>query len=216
MPPLALLWLGLLLGLRHAADPDHVVAVGAIAARTRGLWPAARLGVLWGAGHTLTVFIVASGIILFNVVVPPRLGLALEFTVAIALVALGLINVRPHHHHAAVPDDAKGERRAFAVGLVHGLAGSAAISLLVVASVTDPWWACAYLLVFGVGTLVGMTLMTTGVAWPLAAAAGRWRPSDRLLPIISGVMSVAFGLWLAYEIGWSDGLFLTTPTWTPH
>jgi high-affinity nickel-transport protein len=211
-----LLGLGLLLGIRHAADPDHVVAVGVIATRTRGLWPAARLGVLWGAGHTVTLFIVASGIILFNLVVPPRLGLALEFTVAIALVTLGLINVRSHSHSDTGPDDASGGRRAFTVGLVHGLAGSAAVALLVVATVNEPWWACAYLLVFGAGTLAGMTLITTGVAWPLAAAAGRWRASDQLLRMASGTMSVAFGLWLVYEIGWSDGLFLATPTWTPH
>ena len=86
LPPLALLWLGLALGLRHAADPDHVVAVGAIGARTRRLWPAMQLGLVWGLGHTLTLFIVASGIILFHWVVPPRLGLGMEFAVAVALV----------------------------------------------------------------------------------------------------------------------------------
>src|SRR6185295_14812240 len=105
MQPLALLGLGLLLGLRHAADPDHVVAVGAIAARTQRWWPATRLGIAWGLGHTLTLFVVASGIILFDWVVPPRLGLAMEFCVAAALVVLGLVNVRSHSHDPAARAD---------------------------------------------------------------------------------------------------------------
>src|SRR5262245_47685553 len=124
MQPLALVCLGLLLGLRHAADPDHVVAIGAIAARTKRLWPAMRLGIVWGLGHTLTLFVVASGIILFDWVVPPRLGLSMEFCVAIALVVVGFVNVRPHSHDRPGSSEASGPRRAFLVGLVHGLAGS--------------------------------------------------------------------------------------------
>src|SRR5262245_17470124 len=156
MQPLALLSLGLLLGLRHAADPDHVVAVGAIAAGTRRLWPATLLGVAWGLGHTLTLFTVASGILLFNWVIPARVGLGMEFCVAIVLVVVGLLNVRSHSHDRQT-GDVTGPRRAFLVGLAHGLAGSAAVALLVLASVDDRRWACAYLLVFGVGTLLGMT-----------------------------------------------------------
>jgi ABC-type nickel/cobalt efflux system permease component RcnA len=96
--PLALLGLGLLLGLRHAVDPDHVVAVTAIAARTRRVLPATLLGIVWGLGHTLTLFAVGAGIILFNWAVPPRLGLAMEFCVALALVVVGLLNLhRPSH-----------------------------------------------------------------------------------------------------------------------
>ena len=216
MQPAALLGLGLLLGLRHAADPDHVVAIGAIAARTRRLWPAMQLGIVWGLGHTLTLFTVASGIILFNWVVPPRLGLGMEFCVAIALVIVGFVNIRSHRHDHVQSSGAGGPRRAFLVGLVHGLAGSAAVALLVVATVRDSLWASAYLLLFGAGTLVGMTLITTGLAWPVAMAAHQWRGGDRVVRIATGGLSVAMGVWLVYQIGWSDGLFLATPTWTPH
>lgn len=217
MQPLALLVLGLTLGLRHAADPDHVVAIAAIAARTRRVWPATVIGIVWGLGHTLTLFIVASAIILFDWVVPPRLGLGMEFCVAAALVVIGLINVRPqrhdhHHERAAV----RGPRRAFAVGLVHGLAGSAAVALLVLASVGDRRWACAYILIFGLGTLIGMAAITTGFALPVAAAASQWRGGDRFMRLATGAMSMAMGVWLVYEIGWQDGLFLAIPNWTPH
>ena len=91
LQPLALLGLGFLLGLRHAMDPDHVVAVTAIAARTRRALPAALLGIAWGAGHTLTLWLVGAAIIVFDLVVPARVGLALEFAVALALVGLGFI-----------------------------------------------------------------------------------------------------------------------------
>ena len=213
LSPLALLGFGFALGLRHAADPDHVVAVTAIAVRTRRVWPAARLGAAWGLGHTLTLFTVGAGIILFNWVVPPRLGLLLEFVVALALVVVGLWNLRDLHPKLAeraprfsgVP-----ARRAFTVGLVHGLAGSAAVALLVLATVRDPRWACA------LGTLIGMALVSASVALPMAAFAGRWPTGPRTVRLATGALSLLFGLWLAFQIGWLDGLFTAQPTWHPH
>src|SRR5262245_1898449 len=218
MHPLALLGLGLVLGLRHAADPDHVVAVTAITARTRRLAPAAWLGVAWGIGHTTTLFLVGSVILLFNVVVPPRVGLTFEFAVAIALVVVGLLNLRGGSDRSEL--EAAGTRlpatRAFGVGLVHGLAGSAAVALLVLATVRDPRWACGYLIVFGVGTLIGMMLVTTSVATPVGLAARRWHAFPQLARVGSGLLSLGFGAWLIYQIGWLDGLFRAAPHWTPH
>lgn len=214
-----LLGLALLLGIRHAADPDHVVAVTAIAARTRRILPAMRLGLVWGLGHTLTLFVVGAGIILFNWIVPPRLGLAMEFCVALALVMVGLLNLgRPPRCERDLEGGAgrPPAGRAFVVGLFHGLAGSAAVALLVLATVRDPGWACGYLLVFGLGTLLGMALITTGFALPVATAARQWGGAARLIRLSTGALSLAFGLWLVYQIGWQDGLFLTTPHWTPR
>jgi hypothetical protein len=216
MQPLSLLWLGLLLGIRHAADPDHVVAIGAIAARTRDLRAAATLGVVWGLGHMLTLLVVASGIILSNWVVPPRVGLAMEFCVAIAIVVVGVLNVGCTAHRGIDEAHRRGPARAFTVGIVHGLAGSAAVALLVVATVRDAWWACAYVAVFGAGTIVGMTLITTVLALPLMTAAQHVQGGASLMRAVSGIASIAFGAWLAYQVGFSDGLFLATPTWTPH
>ncbi len=214
----AILGLGLLLGLRHAADADHVVAVTAIAARTRRVLPAMWLGIVWGIGHTLTLFAVGACIILFNWVVPPRVGLALEFCVALALIVVGLLNLgRPRAGSDLGAGDARPPAgKAFVVGLVHGLAGSAAVALLVLATVRDPLWACGYLLVFGFGTLLGMTLVTTGFALPVATASRRWGGATRLINVTTGVLSVAFGLWMAWHIGWGEGLFLASPTWVAH
>ena len=218
MPPLALLGLGLVLGLRHAADPDHVVAVTAITARTRRLASAAWLGAVWGIGHTTTMFLVGSFIILFNVVVPPRVGLAFELAVAIALVVVGLLNLRRGTARSGLEGTVSRlpVARAFGVGLVHGLAGSAAVALLVLATVRDARWACGYLLVFGAGTLVGMMLITTGVAAPLGLASRRWSGFTQVARVGSGLLSLGFGAWLIYQIGCLDGLFGAVAHWTPH
>jgi high-affinity nickel-transport protein len=214
-----LLSLGFLLGLRHATDPDHMVAVSAMAAQTRRVSAATRLGMAWGLGHSLTLFVVAGAIILFNWVVPPRLGLALEFGVALALIAVGLMNLRHRSHdHAAFESEAPRPPagRAFIVGIVHGLAGSAAAALLVLATIRDPRWACVYLLVFGAGTLMGMALITTGLVIPLSSATRRWADTGRLVRVSTGVLSLISGVWLAYQIGWHDGLFLATVSWLPR
>jgi high-affinity nickel-transport protein len=215
---LTLLGLALLLGIRHAADPDHVVAVTAIAARTRRILPALRLGLVWGLGHTLTLFGVGTGIILFNWTMPPRVGLAMEFCVALALVGVGLLNLghRPRPDSSLARAGRPPADRAFVVGLAHGLAGSAAVALLVLATVRDPGWACAYLIVFGLGTVAGMVLITTGFAMPVASAVRRWSGASQMIRVSTGALSLAFGLWLVYEIGWRGGLFLATPHWTPR
>jgi high-affinity nickel-transport protein len=215
MNPFPLLALGFVLGLRHAADPDHVVAVTAITSRTRSATPAALLGAVWGLGHTLTLFVVGVAIVVFNWAVPPRVGLTLEFLVALALVTIGLWNLRGGHAHE---DAGLGEGssrpptgKAFLVGMAHGLAGSAAVALLVLATVRDPLGACVYLFVFGLGTLLGMTIITTGFALPLSAAARRWGGAPRILRLSTGTLSILLGAWLIYQIGWRDGLFLTIP-----
>ncbi|HTR97057.1 MAG TPA: HupE/UreJ family protein [Candidatus Acidoferrales bacterium] len=218
MNPLALLGLGLVLGIRHASDPDHVVAVAAITARTRRLLPATLLGAVWGLGHSLTLFVVGSAIVAFNLVVPPRLGLSMEFAVALALVVVGSLNLRrgrAHAHDELGGADRLPAARAFVVGLVHGLAGSAAIALLVLATVRTLSLALAYLGTFAIGTLIGMALITTGFALPLSAGTRRWPRFATSLRIATGLLSVGFGLWLVWQIGFVDGLFRAHPNWIP-
>jgi cytochrome c biogenesis protein CcdA len=199
--PLALLGLGLLLGIRHAADSDHVVAVTAIATRHRSIGPAARIGLLWGLGHTVTVCAVGGLIVLFNLTVPPRVSLSFEFAVGIALTVVGVLNVTGRGGFVSADAVASGGQglRAFLVGLVHGLAGSAAIALLVLASVRDPWLGCAYLLVFGLGTMVGMMLITVTVASPVALLARRLSWDGGFLRFATGLASVAVGAYVMLQ-----------------
>lgn len=218
MSTLALAGIGLVLGIRHAADSDHVVAVTAIAARHRRIGPAAFIGAVWGLGHTLTICVVGGLIILFNVVVPPRVGLALEFAVGIALTVVGTLNVAGKGGFlSSAAEDAKGTGvKAFVVGLVHGLAGSAAVALLVLATVREPVAACLYLLVFGLGTICGMMLVTVAFASPVAVLARRFAWHGGTLRLATGVLSLAFGAYVMIQVGFVDGLFRAVPHWDPR
>ena len=241
---LAMIGLGLLLGIRHSTDADHVVAVTTIVSQQRRVRDAAMIGALWGVGHTLTIAVVGSAIILFNVAIPPRIGLSMEFSVAIMLIILGVLNLtgimqwitdwfarsgkttRVGEHGFAQKTESLLDRavgrvgayqviRPLAVGTVHGLAGSVAVALLVLASITAPAWAVAYLLVFGLGTILGMMVMTIFISLPFTYT-GSFRRLNSGLRLTSGLVSVAFGLFLAYHIGFVDGLFTSSPQWTPR
>jgi high-affinity nickel permease len=278
----SLLFLGFFLGMRHATDADHVVAIATIVSRQRTLRGSALIGGAWGLGHTLTILVVGGAIILFGVVIPARVGLAMELAVGIMLVLLGLLTLTglgrvireaagtragraipghvhvhdhlahgyPHDHAHAHGDyvhqhahghgaEDHGHRddetplalidrslgglsiynclRPLIVGIVHGLAGSAAVALLVLAAVRDPGWAMAYLLLFGVGTVLGMMLITTALAAPFAFSWSSLPRFNWQLRVASGLISFGFGLLLIYQIGFADGgLFTASPAWQPH
>jgi ABC-type nickel/cobalt efflux system permease component RcnA len=231
--------LGLLLGMRHSTDPDHVVAVSTIVSKQRSIRQAGLIGTIWGLGHTLTIFAVGSLIILFGVVIPPRLGLSMEFSVALMLILLGVLNLtgvmqrltsyltpkrtRAVSSRAETMLDRTVGRfgiyqfvRPLVIGIVHGLAGSAAVALLVLSTIHSPVWATVYLLIFGAGTMVGMMCMTAAMAVPLAFAGKRFTSMSRVFSVASGVVSVCFGFFLVYQLGFLGGLFTSHPQWTPR
>jgi ABC-type nickel/cobalt efflux system permease component RcnA len=150
----SVLVLGFLLGMRHATDPDHVVAVTTIVAQQRSLARAARTGVLWGIGHTATILLVGGAIVLLKVQlsgIPARLGLSLELAVAVMLIVLGLLTLAGNDRRVT-----ESTARPVTIGFVHGLAGSAAVATLPqVALIPDPVWAVGYLAVFGAGRSPG-------------------------------------------------------------
>jgi hypothetical protein len=264
---LTILAIGFLLGMRHATDPDHVIAVSTIVSRERSIPKAALIGILWGCGHTITIVAVGAAIIMFGLAFPARVGLTMEFSVGLMLILLGVLNLTgamkwltqkfsPAHpqvtgehahlhehnsklhlhwhshgpageHHAASLATPARIRAPFAhlgvfhtlrplfVGLVHGLAGSAAVALLVLNTIRDPKWAILYLLVFGVGTIAGMMLITAAIALPFSFAGYKFAWLNRGLITASGLVSLAFGLFICYHIGLVDGLFSGHPNWTP-
>jgi high-affinity nickel permease len=262
---LSIIALGFFLGMRHATDPDHVIAVTTIVSRQRSLGHAALIGVLWGLGHTITILGVGSAIILFGVVIPPRVGLSMELSVGLMLVLLGVLNLsgiarwiaetlapfgshpqeHPHEHrnyghsHLLVPAVGKPSgagdssplnwtQRAFhrlglyqvvrplVVGVVHGFAGSAAVALLVLTTIRVPSWAVFYLLVFGIGTVAGMMLITAAIAVPFKFSESRFVRLNRGMGMASGLVSIAFGLFIVYQTSFVNGLFSNNPAWVPR
>ena len=233
MTLLAILALGFFLGMRHATDSDHVVAVTTIVSRERTARAALWIGALWGLGHSATILLVGGAIVLFGWVIPARVGLSMEMSVAVMLVVLGLINVSSaftsinesahRHQHGQQTDQSplphvhvRGPLRPLAIGVVHGLAGSAAVALLVLATISSPSLALVYLAVFGAGTVGGMMLLTLAMAVPITVLSKRFANLELTLSRATGVLSIAFGLLLAYQIGFGDGLFTATPRWAPH
>jgi high-affinity nickel-transport protein len=232
--------LGLVLGMRHSTDADHVVAISTIVSRQRGLRGAALIGSLWGLGHTVTIFIVGCLIILGGIVIPPRIGLSMEFCVALMLILLGVLNLTgvmarivarltptrpqdPVHHLPPGRVQSTVSQHGFyhllrplVVGLVHGLAGSAAIALLVLSTIHSPFWAVLYLIIFGVGTMLGMMCMTAAMSVPMTYAGDRLPVVSRYLGVASGLVSVCFGSFLVYQLGYVGGLFTSHPHWTPQ
>jgi high-affinity nickel-transport protein len=211
---ISVLALGFILGMRHATDADHVVAVTTIVSQQRSVGRAARIGALWGAGHTVTIVLVGGAILLFRLAVPPRLGLAMEFLVAVMLVLLGIRSVRGARRGRR--EAAWSPVRPVIVGFVHGLAGSAFVAMLVLTAIESAVVGVAYLLVFGVGTVAGMTLVTAAIAVPSSYAAARVSGAQRVVQLAAGVASVGVGLFLAHRVGVTDGLFAAAPHWTPQ
>ena len=188
---LIILSLGLLLGIRHATDADHVIAVSTIVSRERSLKGAARIGALWGFGHTATIMAVGAPLILFRWTISPKIGAAMELAVALMLIVLGtasLIDVRMR---------AYGVMRPVVIGVIHGLAGSAAITLLILTTIATPLLAIGYLLIFGIGTILGMMLLTTAIAVPVLAAGEDSGARSRLFRVAFALASISFGVFLA-------------------
>ena len=210
--------LGFLLGLKHATDADHVVAITTIVSRERSFRRAAWIGGMWGVGHSLTVFLVGGALVVFRIEMPPRVGLTLEFGVALMLIILGFNNLRPANaaksHSHDIPARFNGIRPLI-IGVVHGLAGSAAAALLVLAAIPDTMYALGYLFIFGIGTIAGMTLITAILAVPSVYAADRVVRLQSGIRLAAGALSLLFGIFVAREIIVNGGLFSDVTHWTP-
>jgi ABC-type nickel/cobalt efflux system permease component RcnA len=236
------LWgLGLVFGLKHATEADHIVAVSAIVSEQRNLLRSALVGALWGIGHTASLIFVGIIVLALRVAVPERVASWLEFGVALMIIALGAsallrgarrrrsdvhlhqhkhdgishIHIHFHEHEAQHTEPVAAHSHAVSrigfkpllVGAMHGLAGSAALTLLVLTQINSTALGLFYLAVFGIGSIAGMLLMSGLIGLPFWLSARKFNGVHEGMHTVAGALSIVFGLWYAYETAIASGLW---------
>lgn len=229
-----ILSLGLVFGLKHATEVDHVVAVTTIVSRHKNVFRSAVVGGLWGMGHTASLLVVAAIVLSLRIAVPEVVSAWLEFGVALMIIGLGLsalwralrksghVHVHKHdhdglshthvhfHEHETRHEPAARSHshnvsrvgwKPVLVGMVHGLAGSGALTLLVLTQIASPWLGLLYVLTFGLGSIVGMLLMSALIGLPFAIASAKLTHIHHGLQTAAAVLSICFGVWYAFSAG---------------
>ena len=230
-PLLMTLLIGFLLGMEHALDPDHVVAVSTMMSQHRTLGRSALVAVSWGLGHTATLSLVGLAVILFNVRIPDWLAPVAELAVGLVLLTLGAsivkgyltekVHAHLHQHggevHMHFHSHAGGEghdhqhrllqhRTSLLVGMVHGLAGSAALMLLVLATIRTPALGLFYILTFGIGSIVGMLGISALIGLPFTRIVQRHAEVHQKIRLTAGATSMAYGFFLIATTGIVQGI----------
>lgn len=229
-----ILTLGFLLGLKHATEADHLAAVSTIVSERKSLFSSAFVGALWGLGHTISLLAAGVFVLLLNFQISERAERALEFCVGLMLVLLGLnvlrkilqggeLHFHAHKHgarehvHPHIHEQPSNEvhthhgfsfsPRALIIGMIHGLAGSAALMLLVIPTISSRLMGLLYIIIFGIGSIGGMMLMSFLVGLPFHLTTLRFNRFNLLLRGAAGIFSVGLGLWIVYEKTILEGLF---------
>jgi sulfite exporter TauE/SafE len=219
----SVLLIGFVLGLQHAIEADHLAAVSTIVAEKKGLFTASLVGGMWGVGHTISLFVVGALVVFLKLQISPSVETKLEAIVGGMLILLGLnalrklfsadkIHVHTHEHgarehlhihaHGSDPVEMSHHRfspRSILIGMVHGLAGSAALMLLVVPTISSPTLALLYILIFGIGSIGGMMAMSFLIGLPLHFTAGRFALMNKGIRLAAGVFSLSLGGVIVYE-----------------
>lgn len=232
---MGILIFGFLLGLKHATESDHLAAVSTIVTERRNLWSSAIIGGIWGLGHTISLFIAGVLVLLLGFQISEQTERFLEFCVGIMLVLLGLNVLRKvaasgtpyfhNHQHAArsLPHphvrelaqiDQPNARhslffspRALFIGMIHGMAGSTALMLLIIPTIDSKLIGLLYIIIFGVGSIGGMMLMSLLVGLPFSLTALRFNRFNFVLQAIAGIISCTLGLLIIYEKGVTEKMF---------
>lgn len=231
-----ILGLGFFIGLRHATEGDHLAAVSTIVAERKSLWSSAIVGGLWGVGHTISLLAAGIVVLMLDFEISERMEKALEFVVGIMLLLLGANVLRklftggtlhfhshehgarehahPHVHGARQSDPAnthhglKFSPRSIVIGMVHGLAGSAALMLIVVPTIESKVVGLLYIVIFGIGSIGGMMIMSFLVGLPFHLTASKFNRINTYLQLTAGIIGIVFGLSIMYEKGIAEGLLI--------
>lgn len=228
---LSLLLIGFLIGMRHALEADHMAAVASLACGTQTFRETVKHGLVWGLGHTLTLFLFGSVVLWLDIVMPEQLASGLEFAVGIMLIVLGAdvlrrvyrdrvhfhshrhgeqVHLHAHAHPDKEPHSTSAHQHSHAetfpiktllVGLMHGMAGSAALILLTLETIQSPWLGMLYIMLFGVGSMLGMALLSVVIVIPLKASSRKLTWAHNSLQIAIGFATISLGGWIMADIG---------------
>lgn len=235
----SVIFLGFLIGMQHAMEADHVAAVASLATRSRSLGQTARQGAAWGAGHALTLFLFGGLVLVMDTLVPEHFAQGLELAVGFMLILLGLdvlrrllrdrIHFHQHRHGSTVHFHAHSHKqrqahaddphqhehveafplRALLVGMMHGMAGSAALIILTLNSVLSVAQGIVYIALFGVGSILGMALLAAVISLPLRYSSRSFTWAHNGLKAAVGLVTIAVGSMLVYELGIIQGLLIS-------
>lgn len=232
----SILLLGLLIGMQHAMEADHVAAVASLSTRTGSLRETARQGAVWGLGHTITLLCFGGMVLLLDTLIPENFAQLLELAVGVMLVLLGgdvirrvlrdRVHFHSHHHgedkhfhahsHRGQGDHQRDPHqhthskpfplRALFIGMMHGMAGSAALILLVLETVASPWLGLLYIALFGFGSIAGMALLAAVISLPMRYSARNLTWAHNGITSLVGLVTIGVGGALIYELGFVEGV----------
>jgi ABC-type nickel/cobalt efflux system permease component RcnA len=237
----AVLGIGLVFGLKHATEVDHVVAISTIVSRHKNVFRSAIVGALWGAGHTVSLLLIGVIVLSLRVAIPAKVSGWLELCVALMIIGLGVsalwralrtnseVHLHQHDHdglshthvHFHEPESKHNPKSPAAhshvisrigwkpvlVGMMHGLAGSGALTLLVLTQISSPLLGLLYVATFGMGSIVGMLVMSGLIGLPFAFTSGRLTHIHQGLQTVAAIFSICFGVWYAFKATAGASLF---------
>lgn len=217
-----ILGFGFLLGLKHATEADHLAAVGTIVSERKNLLSSALVGGLWGVGHTISLLLAGIFVLVLNFEISEQTERILEFCVGLMLLFLGINVLRKvvkgekihFHTHENENEDISTSKRGFKftirsiiIGMIHGLAGSAGMMLLYLPTIESNSLKLIYIVIFGIGSIGGMMIMSFLVGLPFHLTAAKFNRFNNILQTIAGLVSIVFGLMIVYEKAITEGLF---------
>jgi len=224
--------IGLLLGMRHALEADHIAAIATLTSKKQPLSYTIKQGVAWGAGHTITLLLFGSIVIFIDTIIPEYLAMRLEIAVGVMLIILGADVLRRvflnkihfhehkhnngnHHFHAhshagelmSKHDKLQHDHqhtnkfpvKALLIGLMHGMAGSAAVIILTMEMGTTPMQGVFYILLFGIGSIIGMVLLTVAISLPIRLFSRQLTFAHNIFQMLIGVITIGLGVMVIYQ-----------------
>lgn len=214
-----ILLFGFFLGVKHAFDADHLVAVSAMVSTHKNPFKAALVGAFWGMGHTTTLFLVGLLVLMLKVSIPQSLSLSFEILVGVMLVVLGISKLKgtskkthihrhqhgsflhSHTHPSGLIGHFHQHKRSFLIGIIHGLAGSGALMILVLSAIRSTVDGIFYILIFGIGSILGMSIISVILGLPFILSKKKFPKTEKYLTFITGILGIIIGISLIYEIG---------------